>query len=789
MKRITVCLLSALMLLIYTAIPTYAANPQTQENNILNEQYAVEPAGETLTGQCGDHVTWSLDTDTGELYIKGAGDMYDYMWFYNVPWISYAENIKTVRIRNDVTSIGSYAFQNCVNLESVIIPEGVKKISTRAFTGCTSLKSITIPSTIESIGGWAFQQCSELAEVNVTDLAAWCGISFENALSNPAFYSQCIWFNGQPVSDLIIPSGVTSICDYAFYGFKSLKNVTIPDSVTKIGKCAFSECSSLTSIIIPANVTSIGNYAFQNCFKLYEVINHSSLNITKGSENNGYVAYYAKIVHSGNESMIDYINGYIFMSDGDGNNYLIGYDGGETDLILPDDYKGGDYRIANDCFRSNTRITRVSIPGCIKAIGKHAFSACTSLKSVVMSEGVESIDDYAFSGCSLLSDVAFPQSLTSVSSKAFNNSRWYADQPDGLIYIGKILYKYKGTMPLYASVVISDGTESVADYAFEGCYRNFDVSIPISLKRIGECAFESTMVGNIYYEGSEEQWNEIEIGTGNEHIQWAADKHYNIPLHTHEYTDVVTKATCLNPGYITHTCTICGHWYNDAHIDPLGHYFSEWQVADDPAYEIRYCMRHDCDYYQTRVNENPPLPSASVGTNGRVFTISDFGAGKVSYIRFAKGEISSEAEMKTAPDFRSFGAKYFTGDTAAFAALDAVNGESTVYTVQIRYTDGHNEFITFEITPTLPAVTVSNGTVTVSNVQSDTYSVDWILCAPGELTSYHEIRHADGLLIKKTADISNDTIIFTGLPAGNYTLYYLYDGLNLSEGRLTVDVG
>ncbi|MBQ7500441.1 MAG: hypothetical protein IJT91_06070, partial [Clostridia bacterium] len=160
----------------------------------------------------------------------------------------------------------------------------------------------------------------------------------------------------------------------------------------------------------------------------------------------------------------------------------------------------------------------------------------------------------------------------------------------------------------------------------------------------------------------------------------------------------------------------------------------------------------------------------------------------VSYIRFAKGIITTASAMKAAPDLRTFGRKYFTGDTAAFAALDAVNGETTTYTVQIGYASGYSQFVTFDITPTVPVFTPGAGTITVGNVNTISYHIDWIRCAPGIYNSLYAIRHAAGSQVKKTENIVNDTITFTGLTSGTYTLYYLYDGWNLSEGLVTVEV-
>ncbi|MBQ7500624.1 MAG: InlB B-repeat-containing protein [Clostridia bacterium] len=185
---------------------------------------------------------------------------------------------------------------------------------------------------------------------------------------------------------------------------------------------------------------------------------------------------------------------------------------------------------------------------------------------------------------------------------------------------------------------------------------------------------------------------------------------------------------------------------------------------------------------------NVTVPETEASTNGRIFTLSGYGANNVSYIRFAKGVITTAAEMKSASDLRTFGAKYFKSETAAFAALDAVNGETTTYTVQVGYVSGYSEFVTFDITPTVPTIQTAVGTIVLKNVQTAAYELDWVRCAPGTLGSLYAIRHANGSQVRRTSDIVNNRITFSGLSAGAYTLYYLYDGWNLSEGLVTVTV-
>ena len=168
--------------------------------------------------------------------------------------------------------IADCAFEGCESLTSITIGNSVTSIGEAAFYKCSSLTSVTIPNSVTSIGGSAFKECSSLTSVNITDLAAWCKISFGSSINtNPLYYAHNLYLNGELVKDLVIPNSVTSIGDYAFSGCSSLTSVTIPNNVTSIGKSAFAYCSSLTSITIPNSVKTIGASAFKGCARLGEV--------------------------------------------------------------------------------------------------------------------------------------------------------------------------------------------------------------------------------------------------------------------------------------------------------------------------------------------------------------------------------------------------------------------------------------------------------------------------------------------------------------------------------------
>lgn len=193
---------------------------------------------------------------------------------------SGCSSLTAITILNSVTSIGEFAFMECSGLTTVTMSNNIISIGGNAFRDCSSLTSIEIPNSVTYIGENAFQGCNSLIAMHISDIAAWCSISFGNESANPLRYVHNLYLNGNLVTDLVIPDGVTNIGDYAFYDCTSLTSVTIPDNVTNIGQYAFFSCSGLTSVTIPNSVTSIGINAFNSCGKLTSItIPHSVTSI------------------------------------------------------------------------------------------------------------------------------------------------------------------------------------------------------------------------------------------------------------------------------------------------------------------------------------------------------------------------------------------------------------------------------------------------------------------------------------------------------------------------------
>ena len=148
--------------------------------------------------------------------------------------------------------------------------------------------------------------------------------------------------------------------------------------------------------------------------------------------------------------------------------------------------------IGKEAFEDCTSLTSVTIPNSVTSIGKDAFKNCSSLSSVTIPNDVTSIGDYAFSGCSSLITITNLSSVTSIGNDAFTGTPWYKNQPNGVVYAGKVLYKYKGTMPEGTKISVKEGTLGIAERAFSDCSGLESVTIPNSVTSVGKDAFQNT---------------------------------------------------------------------------------------------------------------------------------------------------------------------------------------------------------------------------------------------------------------------------------------------------------
>ena len=349
--------------------------------------------GNSGSGVCGDHLTWTLDK-AGKLIVSGTGEMWDFAApdFYP-PWDLYDMSVKEIVVQEGVTGIGNAAFQNCENLRKLSLPTSLTRIGFAGFAGCRFLPALTIPEAVTSIGGSAFAGCSSLSAVIVPE-----GVT---ELSDSVFH------NCSSLESVTIPAGVTSIGDSAFYGCKSLTSVALPEAVTSIGDNVFFNCSSLTSVALPEAVTSIGDNVFFNCSSL------TSVTLPEAVTSIGNYTFFNC------SSLTSVMLPETLTSIG---SYAFSMCGSLTAIEIPE----GVTTLGEYVFRYCESLASVTIPGTVETMGFCDFLDCTALKTAgpigadcdIRFGWTERIPDRAFSNSKLM-HVTIPEGVTELGEKAF----------------------------------------------------------------------------------------------------------------------------------------------------------------------------------------------------------------------------------------------------------------------------------------------------------------------------------------------------------------------------------
>ena len=508
-----------------------------------------------MTGNIGaeeDEVTYILTVD-GTLTVSGAGRWTSWAFMNN-------KKIKTAVLESGVTEIGWGAFDWCENLTGIVIPNTVTEIMFEAFYGCKSLETVTIPASVTELGNEVFDACSALQSITFGGtLAEWqalteetdnrkladisiycsdgsieqkwtgtCGENLTWELKNGVMtisgtgpmdnysWDADHWENKEEIRSVVIEEGVTSVGELAFYTCP-VASVSLPDSLTEIGSCAFYVCD-LESVIIPKNVETIGTWAFSA---------NSDLTAIQVAEGNANFSSYDGALYNKDQTV------------------LLMCPAGKKSVSLPN--------------------TVVNIDG--------AFQACHNLISVVLPEGITGIGSSTFNNLNDLTGITIPASVTVIEYNAFGNcpsltdityagtkAAWAqinigaANDPlygeactvhctDGDIHNEKTMEWRKengvltitGTGPMdnyelqagrqapwrfessdVTEIQIGQGMTSIGNYAFRYMMTLTKITIPDTVKYVGQFAFDNcSSLADVYFGGTREQWHGINITTGN----------------------------------------------------------------------------------------------------------------------------------------------------------------------------------------------------------------------------------------------------------------------------------
>ncbi len=373
----------------------------------------------TITKYTGPDAEVKIPEKIGGVKVTAIGDNA----FYN------CNHVTKVEFPDTITRIGTYSFAYCQSLSNITLNEGITSIGSDAFSYCTSLIKIKIPSTVSANSGtYWFWGATRLNTVE-----------FAKGTTN---IGQGV--RGAQIKNVIIPSSVTTINNYAFYSCPNLSTISLPDTVTSVGSYAFSGCSSLKSATLGTNTNTLGSGAFYNCYNL------KSVNLgTKLTSISSYTFYYCSNL---------------------------------TDITIPNTVTS----VGTEAFGYCTNLKTVTGGEGVKTIGDYAFYSCSKLESITLSDVLIGIGYCSF-GYSGIKSVTIPGSVNTVGSNAFSycSKLENINLGNGITVIGQNAFESTGI----TSIVIPDTVNKISSYAFRGCKNLTDVTLGNGVKTINSYAF------------------------------------------------------------------------------------------------------------------------------------------------------------------------------------------------------------------------------------------------------------------------------------------------------------
>lgn len=410
------------------------------------------------------------------LKVTGTLNKSDFFYMRDSLSVIQILDLSEARIISPLDTIPDQAFKNKKTLQKISFPTNLVRIGSTAFYSCSGLLSVEVPATVTSIGASAFSFCGLKSVILPPTKISYYGWAFNNCdslLTATTPYTNDggdIFMGSRNLRTIIVPEGVTTIQDGAFYQLTSMTKIILPSTLTSIGTQAFYNCTSLDSITIPEGVTSIGDGAFWECNKMKSLRLPKSLISIKStgfahcrSLTSVEIPVNATSVESaafrGCTGLITVITS---SANGNYGGNIFEYCTNIKNIIIPE----GTTAIKNYAFSTNFgSVTSIKIPASVKSIGERAFYACSGIESISIPDSVSTIGAYAFSGCSGLKSVIIPNAVNNLGIYSFQNCSNLSE------------------------LTLSTALSSINEGVFSGCAKLASVSFPGSLVSLGKSAF------------------------------------------------------------------------------------------------------------------------------------------------------------------------------------------------------------------------------------------------------------------------------------------------------------
>ncbi|MBO7589613.1 MAG: leucine-rich repeat domain-containing protein [Bacteroidaceae bacterium] len=447
------------------------------------------------------NVSWSFDTESGNLVIEGEGPMGGpHIWSGHsspAPW-NYRNEVALVKkpvrsvvVGNGITTIGSFAFSECDEIESIILGDDIKRIDMYAFYGCTSLSNINLPDGLEQIGSTAFGYCKSLKKINLPNTMKPSGSNGGAGLA-----LECFMMSG--LTEIHIPDGLCAP-QWGFAGCDSLKTVVFEGNGIILEE-AFRDCNNLSLVInyseIPLTVSEDAFSSYCTLMVPYGCADSYKNNVVWSKFNIIEMAK-PEVPLEGVDGSITWrfdtiTNALTLSGDGTIKDYKAGeapwmvhYGNDIFSIVINEGITGVGANAFNGC----KNLESVSFPMGLKSIGDYAFAYCEKVNGILWVDSIERIGDYAFYYCRGLDSFTIPQNLSDsdMGREVLAYSRIKElSIPDSWRTIPNRCFYGCGDLQ---EIRLPESLERIEDAAFSGCYNLSSVTIPESVSFIGSYVF------------------------------------------------------------------------------------------------------------------------------------------------------------------------------------------------------------------------------------------------------------------------------------------------------------
>lgn len=502
-------------------------------------------------------------------------------------------------------TIGRSAFVNCTALETFNPPASLKTIDATVFEGCTSLKNVTVSANVENIGNGAFAKCEALEGFKVDSANAnfttdsW-GILYNKDKTKIVAYPAG---NKRPV--YTIPAYITEVQNSAFMGAINLEEVSWLNPETKFGLSTFSHCTNLYRVTVPEGTLHLSDWIFNACFSLTEV------NLPDSVESFGAGVFHwctglteftmpANLIEVSSNSFKECFNlKKVVLND---SLLRIGPNAFARCSALEEiNLHENITQIGDTAFYQCYSLRNFTFPSKVRYVNTEVLRYCYGLESVTFSPNAYEIDTEALMDCRGLETVNVPASVRYLYGKSFTNcvslekinidpANKYYKTVDDVVYSanGKNLIYYPAAKT--GSVfVVPDTTEKLNAGSFISAQNLAAVVVPASVTFIGDNAFDGYNIRDIYFEGTEEQWNGFWVADDEALKNVAIHFNHKNTDHIHDYTQTITVTpTCSQMGKKEFTCS-CGE---SVTLD--WHYASSRKLCLDSRFVFSSSTDSDC---------------------------------------------------------------------------------------------------------------------------------------------------------------------------------------------------